>query len=75
VNKELVGKGLSRPLLTHDEITFNIPIGGFRFVAAHRSGEAEDVDPLLPDDITSKYIIGKMIGTGASCKHFVYSPH
>ena len=71
VNREIVGKGLSRPLITDDVITFVIPIGGFKFVAAHQNEETKDVECLLPDAITSKYIIGKLIGTGASCKHFI----
>ena len=62
---------MSRPLITNDEITFTIPIGGFKFVAAHKNEETKDVECLLPDAITSKYIIGKLIGTGASCKHFI----
>jgi hypothetical protein len=70
VNREIVGKGLSRPLVSKDQITFNIPVGGFEFTAAHENEEVKEIRSFLPEVVKSEYIIRKFIGSGASCEHF-----
>jgi hypothetical protein len=70
VNREPIGKGKIRPLVNNDRITFSRPdLGGFKLII--QQNDDDDEKSNLPKDVTSKYIVGKMKGSGVTGNDFV----